>query len=239
MRIELIPAIDIIDGKCVRLTQGDYSSQKVYNENPVEVAREFADYGIRRLHIVDLDGAKSQHVVNLQVVEQIRSATDLVIDFGGGVKSDADLQKAFDAGADMVTIGSLAVKQPETFLRWLDIFGASRIILGADVRNGLISINGWQEEDGEHLIPFVRKYVEKGVVQVLCTDISKDGMLQGPAIELYRQVLSSFPDLHLIASGGVSSIDDIKALDEAGVPAVVFGKAIYEGKIKLSDLVQS
>lgn len=239
MRIELIPAIDIIDGKCVRLTQGDYSSQKVYNENPVEVAREFADYGIRRLHIVDLDGAKSQHVVNLQVVEQIRSATDLVIDFGGGVKSDADLQKAFDAGADMVTIGSLAVKQPETFLRWLDIFGASRIILGADVRNGLISINGWQEEDGEQLIPFVRKYVEKGVVQVLCTDISKDGMLQGPAIELYRQVLSSFPDLHLIASGGVSSIDDIKALDEAGVPAVVFGKAIYEGKIKLSDLVQS
>ncbi|MBR3091618.1 MAG: 1-(5-phosphoribosyl)-5-[Bacteroidaceae bacterium] len=239
MRIELIPAIDIIDGKCVRLTQGDYSSQKVYNENPVEVAREFADYGIRRLHIVDLDGAKSQHVVNLQVVEQIRSATDLVIDFGGGVKSDADLQKAFDAGADMVTIGSLAVKQPETFLRWLDIFGASRIILGADVRNGLISINGWQEEDGEQLIPFVRKYVEKGVVQVLCTDISKDGMLQGPAIELYRQVLSSFPDLHLIASGGVSSIDDIKALDEAGVPAVVFGKAIYEGKIKLSDLVQA
>lgn len=239
MRIELIPAIDIIDGKCVRLTQGDYNSQKVYNENPVEVAREFADYGIRRLHIVDLDGAKSQHVVNLQVVEQIRSATDLVIDFGGGVKSDADLQKAFDAGADMVTIGSLAVKQPETFLRWLDIFGASRIILGADVRNGLISINGWQEEDGEQLIPFVRKYVEKGVVQVLCTDISKDGMLQGPAIELYRQVLSSFPDLHLIASGGVSSIDDIKALDEAGVPAVVFGKAIYEGKIKLSDLVQA
>ncbi len=239
MRIELIPAIDIIDGKCVRLTQGDYSSQKVYNENPVEVAREFADYGIRRLHIVDLDGAKSQHVVNLQVVEQIRSATDLVIDFGGGVKSDADLQKAFDAGADMVTIGSLAVKQPETFLRWLDIFGANRIILGADVRNGLISINGWQEEDGEQLIPFVRKYVEKGVVQVLCTDISKDGMLQGPAIELYRQVLSSFPDLHLIASGGVSSIDDIKALDEAGVPAVVFGKAIYEGKIKLSDLVQA
>lgn len=239
MRIELIPAIDIIDGKCVRLTQGDYSSQKVYNENPVEVAREFADYGIRRLHIVDLDGAKSQHVVNLQVVEQIRSATDLVIDFGGGVKSDADLQKAFDAGADMVTIGSLAVKQPETFLRWLDIFGASRIILGADVRNGLISINGWQEEDGEQLIPFVLKYVEKGVVQVLCTDISKDGMLQGPAIELYRQVLSSFPDLHLIASGGVSSIDDIKALDEAGVPAVVFGKAIYEGKIKLSDLVQA
>ena len=239
MRIELIPAIDLIDGKCVRLTQGDYSSQKVYNENPVEVAREFADYGIRRLHIVDLDGAKSQHVVNLQVVEQIRSATDLVIDFGGGVKSDADLQKAFDAGADMVTIGSLAVKQPETFLRWLDIFGASRIILGADVRNGLISINGWQEEDGEQLIPFVRKYVEKGVVQVLCTDISKDGMLQGPAIELYRQVLSSFPDLHLIASGDVSSIDDIKALDEAGVPAVVFGKAIYEGKIKLSDLVQA
>ena len=239
MRIELIPAIDIIEGKCVRLTQGDYNSQKVYNENPVEVAREFADYGIRRLHIVDLDGAKSQHVVNVKVVEQIRSATDLVIDFGGGVKSDDDLYKAFNAGADMVTIGSLAVKQPQTFLQWLTMFGGHRIILGADVRNGQISINGWQEEDGEQLIPFVRNYVEKGVEQVLCTDISKDGMLQGPAIELYRQVLSSFPNLHLIASGGVSSIDDIKALDEAGVPAVVFGKAIYEGRIKLSDLVQA
>ena len=238
MQIELIPAIDIIEGKCVRLTQGDYNSKKIYNENPVEVAREFADYGIRRLHIVDLDGAKSQHVVNHKVVEQIRQATDLLIDFGGGIKSDDDLHKAFDAGASMVTIGSLAVKQPETFLRWLSLFGSEHIILGADVKQGNISINGWQEEDGEQLVPFVRRYVDNGVKQVLCTDISKDGMLQGPSVDLYRQLLSTFPDLYLIASGGVSCIDDIKALDAAGVPAVVFGKAIYEGRINLSELVQ-
>jgi phosphoribosylformimino-5-aminoimidazole carboxamide ribotide isomerase len=238
MQIELIPAIDIIEGKCVRLTQGDYNSKKIYNENPVEVAREFADYGIRRLHIVDLDGAKSQHVVNHKVVEQIRQATDLVIDFGGGIKSDEDLRKAFDAGASMVTIGSLAVKEPATFLRWLSLFGSEHIILGADVKQGNISINGWQEEDGEQLVPFVRRYVDNGVKQVLCTDISKDGMLQGPSVDLYRQLLSTFPDLYLIASGGVSCIDDIKALDAAGVPAVVFGKAIYEGRINLSELVQ-
>jgi phosphoribosylformimino-5-aminoimidazole carboxamide ribotide isomerase len=238
MHIELIPAIDIIEGKCVRLTQGDYNSKKIYNENPVEVAREFADYGIRRLHIVDLDGAKSQHVVNHKVVEQIRQATDLVIDFGGGIKSDEDLRKAFDAGASMVTIGSLAVKEPATFLRWLSLFGSEHIILGADVKQGNISINGWQEEDGEQLVPFVRRYVDNGVKQVLCTDISKDGMLQGPSVDLYSQLLSTFPDLYLIASGGVSCIDDIKALDAAGVPAVVFGKAIYEGRINLSELVQ-
>ena len=238
MQIELIPAIDIIEGKCVRLTQGDYNSKKIYNENPIEVAREFADYGIRRLHIVDLDGAKSQHVVNHKVVEQIRQATDLVIDFGGGIKSDEDLRKAFDAGASMVTIGSLAVKEPATFLRWLSLFGSEHIILGADVKQGNISINGWQEEDGEQLVPFVRRYVDNGVKQVLCTDISKDGMLQGPSVDLYRQLLSAFPDLYLIASGGVSCIDDIKALDAAGVPAVVFGKAIYEGRINLSELVQ-
>lgn len=236
MRIELIPAIDIIEGKCVRLTQGDYNSKKVYNENPVEVARAFADHGIRRLHIVDLDGAKSQHVVNHKVIEQITSATNLTIDFGGGIKSDEDLQKAFDAGAEMVTIGSLAVRQPQTFLRWLEEYGSQRIILGADVKNGQISINGWQEEEGDQLIPFVGKYMEQGVTQVLCTDISKDGMLQGPAIDLYKQVLTTYPNLYLIASGGVSSIDDLKALDEAGVPAVVFGKAIYEGKINLKEL---
>ena len=210
MQIELIPAIDIIEGKCVRLTQGDYNSKKIYNENPVEIAREFADYGIRRLHIVDLDGAKSQHVVNHKVVEQIRQATDLVIDFGGGIKSDEDLRKAFDAGASMVTIGSLAVKEPATFLRWLSLFGSEHIILGADVKQGNISINGWQEEDGEQLVPFVRRYVDNGVKQVLCTDISKDGMLQGPSVDLYRQLLSTFPDLYLIASGGVSCIDDIR-----------------------------
>ena len=238
MQIELIPAIDVIDGKCVRLTQGDYGSKKVYHDNPVEVAREFAGYGFRRLHVVDLDGAKSQHVVNHKVVEAIRSATDLVIDFGGGVKSDEDLQKAFDAGASMVTVGSLAVKEPETFLRWLGQYGSSRIILGADMKNGLVSINGWKEE-GSPLLPFVQNYVEQGVKKVLCTDISKDGMLQGPAIGLYQQLMQRFPTLHLIASGGVSSIDDILALDAAGIPAVVFGKAIYEGRIHLPDLMKA
>jgi phosphoribosylformimino-5-aminoimidazole carboxamide ribotide isomerase len=173
MQIELIPAIDIIDGKCVRLTQGDYQSKKVYNENPVEVAKQFAEHGIRRLHVVDLDGAKSAHVVNHKVVEAITASTDMVVDFGGGIKSDEDLKKAFDAGASMVTIGSLAVKHPDTFLRWLEQYGSDHIILGADVKDGQISINGWQEEEGDQLVPFVGKYVEKGVQKVLCTDISK------------------------------------------------------------------
>ncbi len=237
MQIELIPAIDIIDGKCVRLTQGDYQSKKVYNENPVEVAKQFAEHGIRRLHVVDLDGAKSAHVVNHKVVEAITASTDMVVDFGGGIKSDEDLKKAFDAGASMVTIGSLAVKHPDTFLRWLEQYGSDHIILGADVKDGQISINGWQEEEGDQLVPFVGKYVEKGVQKVLCTDISKDGMLQGPAVELYQHLLQSFPDLYLIASGGVSCIEDIRALDQAGVPAVVFGKAIYEGRIQLDELM--
>ena len=237
MQIELIPAIDIIDGKCVRLTQGDYQSKKVYNENPVEVAKQFAEHGIRRLHVVDLDGAKSAHVVNHRVVEAITASTNMVVDFGGGIKSDEDLKKAFDAGASMVTIGSLAVKHPDTFLRWLEQYGSDHIILGADVKDGQISINGWQEEEGDQLVPFVGKYVEKGVQKVLCTDISKDGMLQGPAVELYQHLLQSFPDLYLIASGGVSCIEDIRALDQAGVPAVVFGKAIYEGRIQLDELM--
>jgi len=237
MQIELIPAIDIIDGKCVRLTQGDYQSKKVYNENPVEVAKQFAEHGIRRLHVVDLDGAKSAHVVNHRVVEAITASTNMVVDFGGGIKSDEDLKKAFGAGASMVTIGSLAVKHPDTFLRWLEQYGSDHIILGADVKDGQISINGWQEEEGDQLVPFVGKYVEKGVQKVLCTDISKDGMLQGPAVELYQHLLQSFPDLYLIASGGVSCIEDIRALDQAGVPAVVFGKAIYEGRIQLDELM--
>ena len=239
MQIELIPAIDIIDGKCVRLTQGDYQSKKVYNENPVEVAKQFAEHGIRRLHVVDLDGAKSAHVVNHKVVEAITASTDMVVDFGGGIKTDEDLKKAFDAGASMVTIGSLAVKHPDTFLRWLEQYGSDHIILGADVKDGQISINGWQEEEGDQLVPFVGKYVEKGVQKVLCTDISKDGMLQGPAVELYQHLLQSFPDLYLIASGGVSCIEDIRALDQAGVPAVVFGKAIYEGRIQLDELMNT
>lgn len=234
--IEIIPAIDIIDGKCVRLTKGDYSTKKVYNEDPVEVAKMFESYGITRLHTVDLDGAKSQHIVNYKTIEKIADHTSLVIDFGGGIKSDEDLDIAFQSGASMVTIGSVAVKKPELFESWLNKYGDNKIILGADVKNGLISINGWKEEGNDELIPFLRNYISKGVDNVLCTDISKDGMLQGPAIELYQKIMALFPELHLIASGGVSCIEDIAALDEAGIPAVVFGKAIYEGKIKMEEL---
>ncbi len=234
--IEIIPAIDIIDGKCVRLTKGDYSTKKVYNEDPVEVAKMFESYGITRLHTVDLDGAKSQHIVNYKVIEKIADHTSLVIDFGGGIKTDEDLDIAFASGASMVTIGSVAVKRPDLFESWLKKYGDNKIILGADVKNGLISINGWKEEGNDELIPFLQNYIAKGVDNVLCTDISKDGMLQGPAIELYKSIMKLFPELHLIASGGVSCIEDIEALEAAGIPAVVFGKAIYEGKIKMEDL---
>lgn len=234
--IEIVPAIDIIDGKCVRLTKGDYSTKKVYNEDPVEVAKMFESYGIRRLHTVDLDGAKSQHIVNYKTIEKIADHTSLVIDFGGGIKSDEDLDIAFQSGASMVTIGSVAVKKPELFTSWLEKYGDNKIILGADVKNGLISINGWKEEGEDELIPFLRKYIEKGVDNVLCTDISKDGMLQGPAIPLYEKIMALFPDLHLIASGGVSCIEDIEKLEAAGIPSVVFGKAIYEGKIEMEEL---
>lgn len=234
--IEIIPAIDIIDGKCVRLTKGDYNTKKVYNEDPVEVAKMFESYGITRLHTVDLDGAKSQHIVNYKTIEKIADHTSLVIDFGGGIKSDEDLDIAFQSGASMVTIGSVAVKNPNLFESWLNKYGDNKIILGADVKNGLISINGWKEEGSDELIPFLHKYIGKGVDNVLCTDISKDGMLQGPAIGLYQKIMALFPELHLIASGGVSCIEDIAALDEAGIPAVVFGKAIYEGKIKMEEL---
>lgn len=236
--IEIIPAIDIIDGKCVRLTKGDYSTKKVYNEDPVEVAKMFESYGIRRLHTVDLDGAKSQHIVNYKVIERIADHTSLVIDFGGGIKSDEDLDVAFSSGASMVTIGSVAVKKPELFESWLNKYGDNKIILGADVKNGLISINGWKEEGNDELVPFLRNYINKGVDNVLCTDISKDGMLQGPAIDLYEKIMALFPQLHLIASGGVSCIEDIAALNDAGIPAVVFGKAIYEEKISMKDLDQ-
>lgn len=234
--IEIIPAIDIIDGKCVRLTKGDYNTKKVYNEDPVEVAKMFESYGIKRLHTVDLDGAKSQHIVNYKVIESIADHTSLIIDFGGGIKTNEDLDIAFASGASMVTIGSIAVKKPELFESWLSKYGDNKIILGADVKDGLISINGWKEEGKDELIPFLSNYIAKGVDNVLCTDISKDGMLQGPAIELYKNIMELFPHLHLIASGGVSCIEDIEALEQAGIPAVVFGKAIYEEKIKLEDL---
>lgn len=234
--IELIPAIDIIDGKCVRLTKGDYDQKTIYNEDPVSQAIEFQRLGFRRLHIVDLDGAKSKHIVNDAVLKAITQATDLTVDYGGGIKSEADIEKAFVAGAHMVTIGSVAVTEPETFLGWLSKYGADRIILGADVRNGMVSINGWKEDSSEALLPFLEKYINAGVRNVLCTEISKDGTLAGPAIELYRKVMNQYPHLHLIASGGVSCNADICQLENNGIPAVVFGKAYYEGKIDIKEL---
>ena len=236
MKIELIPAIDIIDGQCVRLTKGDYDQKTVYGQ-PIEMARAFERIGYKRLHVVDLDGAKSKHIVNDAVLRTITTETNLTVDFGGGIKTDEDIEKAFDAGAAMVTIGSIAVTQPALFMGWLEKYGADRIILGADVRSGKISINGWKEDSTEDLLPFLKKYIDAGVKNVLCTEISKDGTLQGPAIALYKEVMAAYPALHLIASGGVSSIDDIKALDQAGIPAVVFGKAIYEGRIDLHELI--
>jgi len=235
--IELIPAIDIIDGKCVRLTKGDYDQKTVYGE-PLEMALEFERLGFSRLHIVDLDGAKSKHIVNSATLKSITTSTRLIVDFGGGIKTDEDIEQAFDSGASMVTIGSVAVTQPELFGRWLNRYGAERIILGADVRNGRISINGWKEDSSEELLPFLQRYIDMGVNNVLCTEISKDGTLAGPAITLYQQVMAAYPGLHLIASGGVSSIDDIRQLEEKGIPAVVFGKAIYEGKIDLQALIE-
>lgn len=234
--IELIPAIDLIDGKCVRLTKGDYAQKTVYNEDPLSQALEFQRLGFRRLHIVDLDGAKSKHIVNDAVLRSITQHTDLIVDFGGGIKTTADMEKAFDAGARMVTVGSIAVTEPETFLGWLEQYGADRIILGADVRNGMVSINGWKEDSAEELLPFLERYVRAGVRNVLCTEISKDGTLAGPATELYRTVTARYPGLHLIASGGVSCNDDIHKLEANGIPAVVFGKAYYEGKIDIATL---
>lgn len=234
--IELIPAIDIIDGKCVRLSQGDYSRKKVYNENPVEVAKELEDHGIRRLHVVDLDGAASHHVVNYHILEQITARTSLVVDFGGGVKSDEDLLIAFESGAQMVTGGSIAVKNPELFCHWLSCYGAEKIILGADVKDYKIAVNGWKDESLCELFPFLKDYVSKGIRKVICTDISCDGMLQGPSVTLYKEILEQHPDLYLIASGGVSCAGDIRELQAAGIPAVIFGKALYEGHITFKEL---
>lgn len=235
--IELIPAIDLIDGKCVRLTKGDYDQKKVYNEDPAAVAQEFERLGFKRLHVVDLDGAKSKHIVNDAVLRAITSTTSLTVDFGGGIKTEEDIEKAFSAGASMVTLGSIAVTNPDLCAAWIEKYGAEKIILGADVRNGKISINGWKEDSTEDLIPFLHKYVAMGIRNVLCTEISKDGTLQGPATSLYKDVMAEFPQLHLIASGGVSSNSDIDDLEENGIPAVVFGKAFYEGKIDVKKLL--
>lgn len=234
--IELIPAIDIIDGKCVRLSQGDYDKVKEYSASPADVAKEMEDHGITRLHVVDLDGAKSKHVVNWRTLEQIARATNLVIDFGGGVKTDDDLRIVFDCGAQMVTGGSIAVKEPDTFQRWLLKYGAEKIILGADVKEGKVAVSGWLEDSDNELMSFLEHYTQQGVQKVICTEISRDGMLQGPAVSLYKDVLSEYPHLHLIASGGVSSMDDIEALAEARVPGVIFGKALYEGRITWRDI---
>ena len=235
--IELVPAIDIIGGQCVRLTKGDYDQKTVYRDSPSEVAKEFEDLGFRRLHVVDLDGAKSRHIVNDAVLKAITTETGLTVDYGGGIKTDEDIEKAFASGASMVTVGSIAVTRPELFIGWLEKYGAERMILGADVRHGKISINGWKEDSQEDLLPFLKKYIDAGVKNVLCTEISKDGTLSGPATDLYKEIMDAYPDIRLIASGGVSSIDDIRALDAAGIPSVVFGKAIYEGKINLNELL--
>ena len=236
--IELIPAIDIINGQCVRLTKGDYDQKKVYNDDPAAVAKEFEQLGFRRLHIVDLDGAKSKHIVNDAVLRSITTETKLIVDFGGGIKTEEDIEKAFEAGASMVTVGSIAVTKPALFIQWLEKYGADKMILGADVRNGMISINGWKEDSGEELLPFLKKYIDAGVKNVLCTEISKDGTLQGPAVTLYKEVMKAYPQLHLIASGGVSQKEDIEELEREGIPAVVFGKAIYEGRIDLKELLK-
>ncbi len=235
--IELVPAIDLIEGKCVRLTQGDYTTQKIYNEDPLEVARQFEGNGIRRLHVVDLDGAREGHIVNYRILERLATRTSLIIDFGGGLKAEGDLEIAFESGAQKVTGGSIAVKQPETFTSWITKFGSERIILGADAKEKKIAISGWKEKTDLELIPFIESYYNKGITQVICTDIARDGMLQGPSVDLYQEILDAVPNLTLIASGGVSSVADIERLDEAGIPAVIFGKAIYEGRIKLKDLL--
>ena len=235
--IEPIPAIDIIGGRCVRLTKGDYAAQKVYDANPVDVAKRFQDMGIKRLHLVDLDGAKAAHIVNLDVLEGIASQTNLVVDFGGGIKQEADLRAAFDHGAAMVTVGSLAAAQPETLLQWAQTFGADRFIVGADAQDGRIRTHGWLQDGGMSLDEFVSFYLRHGITRVLCTDISRDGTLTGPNTELYRGIMQAHPECRLIASGGVSCTQDILSLEAAGVPAVVFGKAYYEGRLDLPALL--
>ena len=234
--IEIIPAIDIIDGKCVRLSQGDYNRKKIYNEDPLEIAKQFEDHGLHRLHLVDLDGAKANRIINYRVLERIASRISLIIDFGGGLKSDYDLQIAFDSGAEMVTGGSIAAKNPDIFKRWIDKFGKKAIILGADCRDNRIAVSGWTESTEENIFSFIEYWRKQGVLKVICTDISKDGMLEGTNIDLYRQIKEQDPEIHLIASGGISCMDDIDRLEEAHIPGVIIGKAIYEGKIELKEL---
>jgi phosphoribosylformimino-5-aminoimidazole carboxamide ribotide isomerase len=234
--MEIIPAIDIIDGKCVRLTEGDYDKKTIYNEHPLEVAKSFEAAGIKRLHLVDLDGAKAGKVINWKVLESIAGNTKLIIDFGGGIKTASDLNIVFNSGATLATIGSLAVKEPETFSAWIKEYGEDKFLLGADVKGENIAIGGWLETTEETIIDFIAKYLRKGIKQIFCTDISKDGKLEGPSIELYQKIIQHFPDLYFIASGGVSSMEDIAALKSIGCNGVIVGKAIYEGRIKINEL---
>ena len=259
--MRIIPAIDIIEGKCVRLSKGDYDTKKVYNENPLEVAKAFEAHGIQHLHLVDLDGAKSKHIVNHSILEQIASKTSLKIDFGGGLKSDEDLRIAFESGANQITGGSIAVKDKDTFLGWIKKYGSEKIMLGADAKNEKVAVSGWQEESSEELIPFIKSYLKKGIQYVICTDIAKDGMLAGPSFDLYKKILAlvrvpqsdqaqGLPEanedspsslkapsaLHLIASGGISAFDELPKLEEIGCEGTIIGKAIYENKISLKQL---
>lgn len=234
--MQIIPAIDIIDGKCVRLTQGDYDQKKIYNEHPLEVALEFQDAGLQRLHLVDLDGAKAGAVKNWKVLETLAAKTNMVIDFGGGIKTEKDVQIVFDSGAALATVGSIAVKNEAEFVKWLLIWGAEKFLLGADVKDEKIAVGGWLETTGIWIYDFIEKYWQHGVRQLFCTDVSKDGLLQGPSTELYKNIIAKFPELHFIASGGVSNMDDVLQLKEIGCGGVIIGKAIYEGRITIKEL---
>ncbi len=234
--MKIIPALDIINGKCVRLAQGNYNSQKIYNENPLEVAKSFEAHGITHLHLVDLDGAKLGHIVNYKILEEISTKTALKIDFGGGLKTNKDVEIAFKSGANQITGGTIAVKNPSLFEEWIQRFGKEKIILGADVLNGKIAVSGWQEESSEELIPFIKNYQTKGIQLVICTDIAKDGMLQGPGFEMYKSVLQEIINIKLIASGGISTFDELPKLAESGCHGVIIGKAIYENRITLKQL---
>ena len=234
--MRIIPAIDLIDGKCVRLSKGDYSTKKTYNENPLEVAKMFEAHGIQYLHLVDLDGAKSSKIVNHKILEQIATKTSLKIDFGGGLKSDADLKIAFESGANQITGGSIAIKNPEIFQKWVQDFGAEKIILGADAKDEKVAISGWLEDSNEDLIPFIQKNQSIGIEYVICTDIAKDGMLEGPSFDLYKKILLQSPSIKLIASGGISTFDELPLLAELGCEGTIIGKAIYENRISLKQL---
>ena len=234
--MRIIPAIDIIDGKCVRLVQGDYTQKTIYNENPLEVAKSFEDAGLTHLHLVDLDGAKAGKVISWKVVEKITSGTSLKVDFGGGIKTTEEVERLLNLGVSQVNLGSIAVRNPEKISEWIQQFGQDSIILSADVKNEMISIDGWQQNSAINIVAFLRDYIQRGIKHVTCTDIGTDGMLTGPNIELYKKILLSFPQLHLIASGGVSSIEDLHELKQIGADGVIVGKAIYEGKISLEDL---